>query len=305
MTRSDDAGISEEELAMMSPADLITVLTKTEKEDITQVTKKPAGQRKKLKQEWTRNSISDFLSQSSKADGFPNRGIKHAGQAVATRDDHLELRHDLHQCASGQLSLRMIYFHIYLAKHVDEDYLPFLDKDLFFYIECEKAKESLTRLLTENERKRRIQNVLEKYLESESAHTMGVDLSQDVYQRTIKLVQQCVASKDYDPTIFDEAQAHVFKELVPYWAGFRKFHQTQTNSSKNQQNKPQKLLRIHDDSLKNNVFLPKQVILPSIPHSTVRVLSFSLADGIKWRPASSLCSMHLSTSSSQSKSSKQ
>ena len=60
-TRSDDAGISEEELTMMSPADLVTILTKTEKDEIAQVTKKPIGQRKKLKVITLCLSINRFL----------------------------------------------------------------------------------------------------------------------------------------------------------------------------------------------------------------------------------------------------
>lgn len=303
MTRSDDAGVSEEELVHMNSDDLIDLLTKTEKDETTQVAKKPIGQRKKLKQEWIRNCTSDFLS--PKADGLSFRGAKHGRQALSSHDDELELRQALNQCASDQFNLQMIYFHIYLYKHADEEHRPFLDKDLFFYIECQKAKECLTDLFDENEHRRRLEVILENYLQSESTPQVKVDLSQDVCQRTVKMVQQCLSTNEYDQTVFDEALAHIFKELLPYWTGFRKSFRSQNHSTQIKSPKPEKQPKIHDDSLKNNVFHPKQVTLPTIPHSTVRVLSFSLADGTKWRPASTSYSMHLSMTSSHSKSSEQ
>ena len=41
-------------------------------------------------------------------------------------------------------------------------------------------------------------------------------------QKTIRATQRYLTGKDVCPTIFDEAQYQVFKELLPYWAGFVK-----------------------------------------------------------------------------------
>ena len=51
---------------------------------------------------------------------------------------------------------------------------------------------------------------------------LQVDLAADVHQRTMRAAQKYSSGKELLPTIFDEAQYEVFKELLPYWAGFNK-----------------------------------------------------------------------------------
>lgn len=38
------------------------------------------------------------------------------------------------------MSMQMLYFYKYLVKHSEEDNMPLIDKDLFFYIEVQKFK---------------------------------------------------------------------------------------------------------------------------------------------------------------------
>ena len=52
--------------------------------------------------------------------------------------------------------------------------------------------------------------------------SLQVDLPADVHQRTMRAAQKYASGKDVVPSIFDEAQYEVFKELLPYWAGFNK-----------------------------------------------------------------------------------
>ena len=40
------------------------------------------------------------------------------------------------------MTLPMLYFYKYLLKHGEEDNMPLIDKDLFFYIEVQKFKVS-------------------------------------------------------------------------------------------------------------------------------------------------------------------
>ena len=40
------------------------------------------------------------------------------------------------------MTLPMLYFYKYLLKHSEEDSMPLIDKDLFFYIEVQKFKVS-------------------------------------------------------------------------------------------------------------------------------------------------------------------
>jgi hypothetical protein len=46
----------------------------------------------------------------------------------------------LNQAAAGRLPLKMLYFYKYLVKHGEEDGVPYVDKDLFFYCEVHKFK---------------------------------------------------------------------------------------------------------------------------------------------------------------------
>ena len=41
------------------------------------------------------------------------------------------------------MAIQMLYFYKYLLKHGEEDNMPLIDKDLFFYIEVQKFKVSL------------------------------------------------------------------------------------------------------------------------------------------------------------------
>jgi hypothetical protein len=49
-----------------------------------------------------------------------------------------------------------------------------------------------------------------------------IDIQNDIQQKTVRAVQRYMAGKDVNTNIFDEAQYCVFKELLPYWAGFNK-----------------------------------------------------------------------------------
>ena len=49
-------------------------------------------------------------------------------------------------------------------------------------------------------------------------------MNTDIHQKTLRAAQRYVTGKDVFSNIFDEAQLTVFKELLPYWAGFRKQH---------------------------------------------------------------------------------
>lgn len=62
------------------------------------------------------------------------------GRAQPSREDKNEFLHALGQSAAGQPTVPMLYFYKYLLKHGEEDGMPQLDKDLFFYIEVQKFK---------------------------------------------------------------------------------------------------------------------------------------------------------------------
>ena len=51
---------------------------------------------------------------------------------------------------------------------------------------------------------------------------LQIDIPADCQSRTLKGANRYIQGKEMASSIFDEAQFAVFKELLPYWAGFRK-----------------------------------------------------------------------------------
>ena len=74
--------------------------------------------------------------------------LQTTGRAQATREDKNEFLAALSQSAMGQLSIAMLYFYKYLLKHGEEDGIPQIDKDLFFYIEVQKFKVGIAYLVS-------------------------------------------------------------------------------------------------------------------------------------------------------------
>lgn len=44
-------------------------------------------------------------------------------------------------------------------------------------------------------------------------------MTTELQQKSVRAAQKFLAGKEMGP-LFDESQLHVFKELLPYWAGF-------------------------------------------------------------------------------------
>ena len=50
--------------------------------------------------------------------------------------------------------------------------------------------------------------------------SLQIDIPSDIQQKALRMSQRYMSGKDVNPNLFDEAQYCVFKELLPYWAGF-------------------------------------------------------------------------------------
>ena len=66
--------------------------------------------------------------------------FKSSGRSQPSREDKVEFLHSLGESAAGHLTIPMLYFYKYLVKHGQQDGMPQIDKDLFFYIEVQKFK---------------------------------------------------------------------------------------------------------------------------------------------------------------------
>ena len=69
-----------------------------------------------------------------------------------------------------------------------------------------------------------------------------IDIPTDIQQKSIRAAQRYLSGKDVNPAIFDEAQYQVFKELLPYWAGFVKNFKPPEDEKKPSKNKDKKPL---------------------------------------------------------------
>ena len=59
-----------------------------------------------------------------------------------------------------------------------------------------------------------------------------MDIPADLHGRTLKAAQRYLAGKEATASLFDEAQFHVFKELLFYWAGYKRSLSTPVDAKK-------------------------------------------------------------------------
>ncbi|KAK7488392.1 hypothetical protein BaRGS_00020366 [Batillaria attramentaria] len=208
---------------------------------------------------------------------------KTTGRAQPSREDKNEFLNALGQSAAGHLSLQMLYFYKYLLKHGEEDGMPQLDKDLFFYIEVQKFKDCSHAFSDEEMLKRKVQSIVDCFLDSVYSPTLQVDIISEIHQKAMKAAQRYLGGKEPIPSLFDEAQFYVFKELLPYWAGFRKSRHSSEDPKKRPVTKYQKMLRKRMENIENYKMPSTEFILPSIPEGAAPSYTISLSEGVKYR----------------------
>ncbi|ESO83511.1 hypothetical protein LOTGIDRAFT_236545 [Lottia gigantea] len=211
------------------------------------------------------------------------RRYKQTGRAQPNKNDMADFISYLSQAAFGHLPLEILYFYKYLVKHGEEDGLPLVDRDLFFYIEVQKFKDISHAFSDEEILKRKVQSIVDCFLESVYTPSLQVDIGSDIQQKILKSVQRYMAGKEFNPAIFDDAQMTVFKELLPYWAGFRKSFSEPEDKTKKPMTKLEKTLKKRLDNIQNYQIPSATLKLPPIPEGAVPAFSLSLAEGIKFR----------------------
>ncbi|XP_061163908.1 regulator of G-protein signaling 22-like isoform X6 [Saccostrea echinata] len=205
------------------------------------------------------------------------------GRAQPNKEDKDEFFKALKQSAAGHLTLPMLFFYKYLLKHGEEDGCPLIDKDLFFYIEVQKFKDSNHAHSDEELLRKKVQSIMECFLDSVTSPTLQIDISPQLQEKTIKAAQRYLAGKDVVPSLFDEAQFAVFKELLPYWAGFKRGFQPPDDPAKRPVTKYQKMLKKRLDGIENYEIPKEDFSFPPIPDGSIAAYTFSLSDGVRWR----------------------
>jgi hypothetical protein len=71
--------------------------------------------------------------------------------------------------------------------------------------------------------KQKAQMVIDLYLDSQLAPSTQIDVSHDIQQKLIRSAQKIVQGTftANDLQIFDDTRAQLFKDLLPYWAGYK------------------------------------------------------------------------------------
>ncbi|XP_062595139.1 regulator of G-protein signaling 22-like isoform X4 [Saccostrea cucullata] len=227
---------------------------------------------------------------SSQFDELPSSKMSHrrgrrskTGRAQPNKEDKDEFFKALKQSAGGHLTLPMLFFYKYLLKHGEEDGCPLIDKDLFFYIEVQKFKDANHAHSDEELLRKKVQSIMECFLDSVTSPTLQIDISPQLQEKTIKAAQRYLAGKDVVPSLFDEAQFAVFKELLPYWAGFKRGFQPPDDPAKRPVTKYQKMLKKRLDGIENYEIPKEDFSFPPIPDGSIAAYTFSLSDGVRWR----------------------
>ncbi|XP_021361721.1 uncharacterized protein LOC110455726 isoform X3 [Mizuhopecten yessoensis] len=205
------------------------------------------------------------------------------GRAQPTKDDREEFFKALKSSAAGHLTLTMLYFYKYLQKHGEEENAPLLDKDLFFYIEVQKFKDGSHAYSDEESLRRKVQSIMDCFLDAIVSPALQIDVTAATQDKAIRAAQRYLAGKDVMASIFDEPQLMVFKELLPYWAGFRRTFQPPDDPTKRPVTKHQKMLKKRLEAIENYEIPSNEFHLPSIPEGSIAAYTFSLSDGVRWR----------------------
>ncbi|XP_015760136.1 PREDICTED: regulator of G-protein signaling 22-like [Acropora digitifera] len=130
----------------------------------------------------------------------------------------------------------MEYFRRYLQTHGEPDGFPRLENDLVFYLEVQKFKE-LFSYMDDVSLNRKVEAIIECFLDSATPPWLQIDIGPELASRIIHKSQafstgKKVPREQKEPTLFDEAQSILFKELLPYWAGFSKQYTQPEDESK-------------------------------------------------------------------------
>uniref|UniRef100_A0A2C9LE70 RGS domain-containing protein n=1 Tax=Biomphalaria glabrata TaxID=6526 RepID=A0A2C9LE70_BIOGL len=298
LKQSEELGVDPQSLATISQAEL-TLRLSTEQAMMASWDKKKLkgkGNNRLLRDDDVRLPLHSYssigsqssLSQASMLGPLPRTarraGKKKAtGRAQPTREHKNELLTALNQSAMGHLSIPMLYFYKYLLKHGHEDETPQIDKDLFFYIEVQKFKDCSHSYSDEELLRGKVQSIVDCFLESCYSPALQIDIPMDMHQKALKAAQRYVTGKEITPTLFDEAQIYIFKDLLLYWAGFRRATTRPSDLVKRPVLKYEKMLRRRLENIQNYQAPSSEFTLPSIPEGAVPSFSISLSEGIRFK----------------------
>jgi hypothetical protein len=151
--------------------------------------------------------------------------------------------------------------------------------------------------------KQKAQTIIDVYLDSNLPPSTQIDVNHDTHQRLLKSASRVVQSSNLgqaDLAIFEDVKNQLFRELLPYWSGF-KFNCKQSNGIP--LTKQEKLLKerldeflnmrnpspndfklpLVDRHLRRNSSFDSQSTNHANMHKSSMNILFSIATGIKFK----------------------
>lgn len=188
--------------------------------------------------------------------------------------------------SQGRLQKEMLHFYKYLRIHGPKDDMPKIDKDLFFYFEAAKFKDCHHQYSDEETIRRKLQSIIDCYLQSSTPPEVQVDCTPELAQKSIRICGKYLTGKETRHDMFDEIQFQCLKELLPYWAGFVRKPDAQFDDRPLSTEEQERIAKLQ-------AFLSwkppsaRAHPLPAIPKgSNMVTFTFTLTEGVKWKVSS-------------------
>ncbi|XP_070578482.1 regulator of G-protein signaling 22-like isoform X18 [Ptychodera flava] len=217
------------------------------------------------------------------------RGPQPGKQAPSTQDKN-EFLHELMVACRGEKPIRLQHFQKYLTHHGENDNMPNLPNDLDFWLEAQRFKDAHHAYSDLVLLKKKVEVIIDCFLDSQaSSSSVQIDIPADIAQKLIRHGESYIRDRGKDPhnpNLFDEAQYTVFKEMLPYWAGYLRQYDAKKLERAPSMSKTQKLTK---ERLKAYLEMeePSTVFrLPSVnpnAKSGATIITFSISEGLQWK----------------------
>nr|VZI34502.1 unnamed protein product [Spirometra erinaceieuropaei] len=220
---------------------------------------------------------------------------KSAYRVEPTLTDRQELSKLLERCVFHPLTFQVLLFYQFLSKHGASEGRPFADNDLIFYIESLRFKELVLDKADHGLINHKLACIRSAFLESAFPPSMQVSLKSETGSRLLRGISRTLAPKGTpaQATLMDEARMKVFRELLPFWAAFRRnvrgSHHLQSAARMNLYlsiltGNQSEVIAQRLNMFRNWTVPPPPSVLPVSPEKFQSAgVSCSLAHGISWR----------------------
>ncbi|KAA3681014.1 uncharacterized protein DEA37_0000492 [Paragonimus westermani] len=140
-----------------------------------------------------------------------------------TVEDREKFEVMLASCAFKPLTFEVIMFYQYLVKSGRHENRPFLDQNLIFYIEALRYQAICRGRVHQSVVRQKAACILLTFLESVFPPQLQIELPSEVRTHLVQRVHHQLNSKTPLPSnLFEDAAVQLFRQLLPYWAGFRR-----------------------------------------------------------------------------------